>query len=63
MQIGLGVTERRIACVRGPRGVDTDALAIAGPTLDDGAWPQAQIEGRVGLVRVARSRCALRMER
>lgn len=35
---GLGVTARKLACVRGPRGIDTDALATAGLILDATAW-------------------------
>ena len=35
---GLGVTERRVSCVRGPRGIDTDPLATAGLILDEKAW-------------------------
>lgn len=38
---GLGVTERRIACVRGPRGADTDPLATAGLVLDEEEWQAA----------------------
>jgi thiamine biosynthesis lipoprotein len=38
---GLGVTERRIACVRGPRGLDTDPLATAGLILEEEAWREA----------------------
>ena len=38
---GLGVTERRVACVRGRRGVDTDPLATAGLILDEAAWRAA----------------------
>lgn len=38
---GLGVTDRRVTCVRGKRGVDTDPLATAGLILDDDAWRKA----------------------
>ena len=38
---GLGVTARKLACVRGPRGIDTDALATAGVILDASAWQRA----------------------
>jgi thiamine biosynthesis lipoprotein len=38
---GLGVTECRITCVRGRRGVDTDPLATAGLLLDVDAWRAA----------------------
>lgn len=38
---GLGVTARRIACVRGPRGFDTDPLATAGLILDEAEWRAA----------------------
>lgn len=38
---GLGVTERRVACVRGRRGVDTDPLATAGLILDERRWRAA----------------------
>ena len=38
---GLGVSERRIACVRGLRGIDTDPLATAGLILDEEAWMEA----------------------
>ena len=38
---GLGVTSRKLACVRGPRGIDTDALATAGVILDAPAWQRA----------------------
>jgi thiamine biosynthesis lipoprotein len=38
---GLGVTERRIACVRGLRGIDTDPLATAGLILDEAEWRDA----------------------
>lgn len=38
---GLGVTARRIACVRGPRGIDTDPLATAGLILDESQWQEA----------------------
>jgi thiamine biosynthesis lipoprotein len=38
---GLGVTGRRIACVRGPRGIDTDPLATAGLILAPGEWQSA----------------------
>lgn len=38
---GLGVTGRKLACVRGPRGIDTDALATAGVILDAPAWQRA----------------------
>ncbi|MCA8975998.1 MAG: hypothetical protein KDC98_14845, partial [Planctomycetes bacterium] len=51
---GLGVTARRITCVRGPRGIDTDALATAGLVLDDEAWQsalrQVGCSGQVALV-------------
>ena len=35
---GLGVTHRRIACVRGRRGIDTDPLATAGLILNERSW-------------------------
>ncbi len=38
---GLGVTDRRVACVRGPRGIDTDPLATAGLILDEARWREA----------------------
>ena len=38
---GLGVTARKLACVCGPRGIDTDALATAGVILDASAWQRA----------------------
>lgn len=38
---GLGVTERRITCVRGPRGIDTDPLATAGLILAPDEWQRA----------------------
>ena len=38
---GLGVTARRVACVRGPRGIDTDPLATAGLILDEARWHAA----------------------
>lgn len=38
---GLGVTDRRVTCVRGRRGIDTDPLATAGLILDDAAWRKA----------------------
>lgn len=38
---GLGVTDRRVACVRGRRGIDTDPLATAGLILDEQAWRAA----------------------
>jgi FAD:protein FMN transferase len=50
---GLGVTERRIACVRGPRGIDTDPLATAGLILDEESWQRAlaRVPGCRGWVR------------
>lgn len=49
---GVGVTERRIACVRGPRGIDTDALSTAGLILDASAWQRsiARVAGCRGWV-------------
>ena len=49
---GLGVTTRRVACVRGARGVDTDPLATAGLILDEGRWREAiaQVPGCQGWV-------------
>ncbi len=38
---GLGVTKRRIACVQGLRGIDTDPLATAGLILDEASWRAA----------------------
>ena len=38
---GLGVTDRRVTCVRGRRGIDTDPRATAGLILDDAAWRKA----------------------
>ena len=38
---GLGVTDRRVACVRARRGVDTDPLATAGLVLDEDRWRAA----------------------
>jgi len=38
---GLGVTDRRVTCVRGRRGIDTDPLATAGLILDDAKWRAA----------------------
>lgn len=48
---GLGVTERRVTCVRGPRGVDTDPLATAGLVLAPERWQAAlaQVPGAVGV--------------
>ncbi|MBL8730750.1 MAG: FAD:protein FMN transferase [Planctomycetes bacterium] len=53
---GLGVTDRRLTCVRGPRGLDTDALATAGLLLDEAAWQAAlaQVPGCRGQVARAR---------
>ena len=47
---GLGVTSRRVACVRGRRGADTDPLATAGMILDDDAWRAAlaKVPGTLG---------------
>jgi len=44
---GLGVTDRRVSCVRGKRGIDTDPLATAGLILDEKAWrlALAQVPG------------------
>lgn len=49
---GLGVTERRIVCVRGPRGLDTDPLSTAGMILDEVEWRAAlaQVPGCSGQV-------------
>lgn len=38
---GEGVTDRRVACVRGRRGIDTDPLATAGLILDEEQWRKA----------------------
>ena len=38
---GLGVTTRRVTCVRGRRGVDTDPLATAGLVMTSAAWQAA----------------------
>lgn len=38
---GLGVTDRRVSCVRGERGIDTDPLATAGLILDETSWQAA----------------------
>ncbi|MFO1052451.1 MAG: FAD:protein FMN transferase [Planctomycetota bacterium] len=38
---GFGVTTRRISCVRGAHGIDTDPLATAGLVLDDARWRAA----------------------
>ena len=38
---GLGVTTRRVTCVRGRRGVDTDPLATAGLVMTQAAWQAA----------------------
>ena len=48
---GLGVTGRRVACVRGPRGVDTDPLATAGLVMSQDAWRKAlaKVPGVVGV--------------
>ncbi|MCC6784057.1 MAG: FAD:protein FMN transferase [Planctomycetes bacterium] len=48
---GLGVTEQRITCVRGPRGIDTDPLATAGLILAPGEWQRAieTVEGCRGV--------------
>jgi len=56
---GLGVTERRIACVRGPRGIDTDPLATAGLIMAEASWQEAlaRVPGCRGWVaRVAEGR-------
>lgn len=55
---GLGVTERRVACVRGARGVDTDPLATAGLILDEASWREAiaQVPGCQGWVHATPSR-------
>ena len=47
---GLGVTNRRVTCVRGPRGVDTDPLATAGLVLEEQAWRAAlaRVDGATG---------------
>ncbi|MCK5941197.1 MAG: FAD:protein FMN transferase, partial [Planctomycetes bacterium] len=41
---GLGVTDRRVACVRGRRGIDTDPLATAGLIMTERAWRAALAE-------------------
>lgn len=46
---GLGVTKRRVTCVRGTRGIDTDPLATAGLILAEKNW-------RAALAKVAGSR-------
>ena len=38
---GKGVTDRRVACVRGKRGIDTDPLATAGLILAEQEWRAA----------------------
>lgn len=47
---GLGVTNRRVTCVRGSRGVDTDPLATAGLVLDERRWRAAlaRVDGATG---------------
>ena len=49
---GLGVTQGRIACVRGERGIDTDPLATAGLIIEEEAWREAlaQVPGCQGWV-------------
>jgi len=49
---GLGVTQRRVACVRGPRGLDTDPLATAGLILEEEQWREAlaRVPGCTGWV-------------
>jgi thiamine biosynthesis lipoprotein len=54
---GLGVTDRRVTCVRGKRGIDTDPLATAGLILDEKAWRAAlaQVPGcRGNLAKIKR---------
>lgn len=52
---GLGVTGRRVTCVRGRRGVDTDPLATAGLVLSPDRWQAAlaKVPGAVGVAGVA----------
>lgn len=38
---GLGVTSRRVSCVRSRRGIDTDPLATAGLILNEKQWRAA----------------------
>lgn len=47
---GLGVTNRRVTCVRGRYGVDTDPLATAGIILDEEQWRAAlaKVDGAIG---------------
>ena len=49
---GMGVTERRVACVRARHGVDTDPLATAGLVLDEDRWRAAlaRLPGAEGYV-------------
>ncbi len=42
---GLGVTDHRIACVRGRRGADTDPLATAGLVMAEDGWRAALRRG------------------
>lgn len=54
---GLGVTDRRVTCVRGNRGIDTDPLATAGLILDEKSWltALAQVSGcRGNLAKIKR---------
>lgn len=54
---GLGVTDRRVTCVRGNRGIDTDPLATAGLILDEKSWRRAlaQVPGcRGNLAKIKR---------
>ena len=54
---GLGVTDRRVTCVRGNRGIDTDPLATAGLILDEKLWRKAlaQVSGcRGNLAKIKR---------
>lgn len=51
---GLGVTNRRVSCVRGKRGIDTDPLATAGLILDEKVWRAAlaKVPGCTGNIAV-----------
>ena len=53
---GLGVTTRRVTCVRGRRGVDTDPLATAGLVMTSAEWQAAlaKVPGASGEVGVKR---------
>lgn len=49
---GLGLTTRKMACLRGKRGIDTDPLVKGGSLMEEAAWQKAvaQIDGGQGWV-------------